>query len=76
MDFLKDVNIKDVLSLMLKFTKLLFTINICSSNGLMEYVWIHNFFYISDTENDVNGTIFCSPIIPAVDKEREQNKMM
>lgn len=34
------------------------------------------FFPISDTENDVNATIFCGPIIPAVDKEREQNKMM
>lgn len=71
MDFLKDVNIKDVLFLMFKFIKLLFIINICLFNGLMEYVWIYNFFYILDMENDVNGMIFCSFIIFVVDKERE-----
>lgn len=72
MDFLKDVNIKDVLFLMFKFIKLLFIIDIC----FYLMVWWNMFefiifFYILDMENDVNGMIFCSFIIFVVDKERE-----
>lgn len=47
------------------------------SNGLRKYLF-HNFFFfdISGTENDVNETTFCGHIIPAVDKEREQNDVI
>lgn len=72
MDFLKDVNIKDVLFLMFKFIKLLFIIDICFYLmvwwNMFEFIF---FFFILDMENDVNVMIFCGFIIFVVDKERE-----